>query len=431
MAMISNRTKCISFQHRRKNGCAGMTFNQLDTDDESTENDRLLSKKTRKQRQSPKSQRNPESPNKDASKWERITSAIRKRLKKDGLRMVLLIILNGFYLYFGGVVFYLLETKPKFVVDKRKHVEMLFNTFKSLHLTADHMMMNISNISTHDVNKISSVLQNIHSEFSESESESWTVTNAVFFASTVVTTIGYGNMAPVTTGGRWFCVFYAIVGVPLTVMLLALVGKIISKYINHLCNFIVKTLREYLYSKYEYEQVDEGTELRAPVWLALLFMLLVTSIFALMFMKMEQWSFSKSLYFIFITFTTIGFGDIVPHNDNAIWFNVTFLYIGLAALSITINLLIANITHQYRKHKQKIKIVQKIEEELEDSDEETLPADENGDVTEMADFTNGGNGGGKVAGDSLRRLSNTPVDNNSNNNENNNDKNLQNFGDGL
>ena len=63
-------------------------------------------------------------------------------------------------------------------------------------------------------------------------------------------------------------------------------------------------------------RVAEGTELRSTVWLAVLFMLLVTSIFALMFMKMEHWSFSKSLYFIFITFTTIGFGDIVPHNDK-------------------------------------------------------------------------------------------------------------------
>ena len=113
---------------------------------------------------------------------------------------------------------------------------------------------------------------------------------------------------------------------------------------------------------------------------------------------------------------------------QAIWFNVTFLYIGLAALSITINLLIANITHQYRKHKQKIKIVRKIEEELEDSDEENLPANENGDNTEMEDFNNGS---GKVARDSLRRLSNTPVANESSSNNNNNNENFQQFGNGL
>ena len=76
---------------------------------------------------------------------------------------------------------------------------------------------------------------------------------------------------------------------------------------------------------------------------------------------------------------------------QAIWFNVTFLYIGLASVSITINLLIANITMQYRKHKEKIEIVRKIEEELDDSDnddDELLASHQhnNNDVTEMSNF---------------------------------------------
>ena len=45
------------------------------------------------------------------------------------------------------------------------------------------------------------------------------------------------------------------------------------------------------------------------------------------------------------------------------------MYIGLAAISITINLLIANISIQYRKHKQKIKFVSKIEKQLDSDDD--------------------------------------------------------------
>ena len=41
-----------------------------------------------------------------------------------------------------------------------------------------------------DMEKITSTLQRIHGDMSENESESWTVTSGVFFASTVVTTIG-------------------------------------------------------------------------------------------------------------------------------------------------------------------------------------------------------------------------------------------------
>ncbi len=58
---------------------------------------------------------------------------------------------------------------------------------------------------------------------------------------------------------------------------------------------------------------------------------------------------------------------------QAVWFNVTFLYIGLAAVSITINLFIANISIQFRRHKDKFKIVQHIERELDSEDCETTP----------------------------------------------------------
>ena len=61
-------------------------------------------------------------------------------------------------------------------------------------------------------------------------------------------------MAPTTDGGRWFCVMYAVVGIPLTLMFLALVGKIISKYINNVCSFIVKTVKKHLNSDYEYDR---------------------------------------------------------------------------------------------------------------------------------------------------------------------------------
>ena len=53
---------------------------------------------------------------------------------------------------------------------------------------------------------------------------------------------------------------------------------------------------------------------------------------------------------------------------------MTFLYIGLAAVSITINLFIANISIQFRRHKDKFKIVKHLENELDsEADCETTP----------------------------------------------------------
>ncbi len=66
--------------------------------------------------------------------------------------------------------------------------------------------------------------------------------------------IGYGNLAPVTGLGRCFCVIYAVFGIPLTLILLAKVGKILAKYINDLCGLIVQSLRRYFCADYDYDR---------------------------------------------------------------------------------------------------------------------------------------------------------------------------------
>ena len=125
-----------------------MTFSQLDTDDEVTENDTLLNKNknqpsrtTNNNANLKQSENNPESPghNPDSdSKWDRMTAAVKKRLKKDGLRLILLIVLNGLYLYFGGLIFYMLEQKPRVIVGEVDHVKMLIDTFKVLSFLKEH-----------------------------------------------------------------------------------------------------------------------------------------------------------------------------------------------------------------------------------------------------------------------------------------------------
>ncbi|XP_028293680.1 potassium channel subfamily K member 10b isoform X3 [Gouania willdenowi] len=52
----------------------------------------------------------------------------------------------------------------------------------------------------------------------------WDLGSAFFFAGTVITTIGYGNIAPSTVGGKIFCILYAIFGIPLFGFLLAGIG---------------------------------------------------------------------------------------------------------------------------------------------------------------------------------------------------------------
>ena len=61
---------------------------------------------------------------------------------------------------------------------------------------------------------------------------SWDFIQSVFFTTTILTTIGYGNISPVTFPGRLFCIFFAIIGIPFTLSVLADLGKILATIIS-------------------------------------------------------------------------------------------------------------------------------------------------------------------------------------------------------
>ena len=56
----------------------------------------------------------------------------------------------------------------------------------------------------------------------------WDFHNAFFFAGTLVSTIGYGNVSPVTQNGKLFCIFFVAFGVPYFAYLLTILSEVIS-----------------------------------------------------------------------------------------------------------------------------------------------------------------------------------------------------------
>uniref|UniRef100_A0A915KMN3 Potassium channel domain-containing protein n=1 Tax=Romanomermis culicivorax TaxID=13658 RepID=A0A915KMN3_ROMCU len=55
----------------------------------------------------------------------------------------------------------------------------------------------------------------------------WTSSTALFFATTMLTTIGYGNLAPATPLGRLVCCIYGLLGIPLLLVTTANCGSFI------------------------------------------------------------------------------------------------------------------------------------------------------------------------------------------------------------
>ncbi|KHJ78747.1 Ion channel [Oesophagostomum dentatum] len=56
--------------------------------------------------------------------------------------------------------------------------------------------------------------------------------DSLLFAFTVITTIGYGNVAPKTFAGRLFVIVYGFIGIPFTLLAIADLGKFLSEVMS-------------------------------------------------------------------------------------------------------------------------------------------------------------------------------------------------------
>ncbi|XP_071972818.1 potassium channel subfamily K member 10 isoform X2 [Engystomops pustulosus] len=143
-------------------------------------------------------------------------------------------------------------------------------------------------------------------------SSHWDLGSAFFFAGTVITTIGYGNIAPSTEGGKIFCILYAIFGIPLFGFLLAGIGDQLGTIFGKSIARVEKVFRK---------QVSQ-TKIR--VISTILFIvagcLVFVTIPAVIFKQIEGWTELESIYFVVVTLTTVGFGDYVAGGNTGIMY---------------------------------------------------------------------------------------------------------------
>ncbi|XP_056150936.1 potassium channel subfamily K member 2b [Lampris incognitus] len=237
------------------------------------------------------------------------------------------------YLIIGATVFRALE-------QPHESSQKLAILAEKLDFLAVHACVNSSELEDLVKQVVSAVRAGINPSGNASNQTSlWDLSSSFFFAGTVITTIGFGNISPHTEGGRIFCIIYALLGIPLFGFLLAGVGDqlgtIFGKGIAKVEKMIVKW---------------KVSQTKIRVISTVLFILFGCVIFvalpAVIFKHIEGWSTLESIYFVVITLTTIGFGDFVAGGSESleyldyykpvVWF---WILVGLAYFAAVLSMI--------------------------------------------------------------------------------------------
>nr|XP_021191503.2 uncharacterized protein LOC110377125 [Helicoverpa armigera] len=265
---------------------------------------------------------------------------------------------------------------------------------------------------------------------SYSGQRSWNFMNSFVYCLTLVTTVGYGHIAPKTTYGRVATIVYATIGIPLFLILLADFGKLFTRIIKFFWAFIrrfyyTRSCRKVrrtapvqevmkglnivydvvrrpsqIFNEEDIEESPDGTqppppverkpsdvppplppkpgtltreidietdletpapsvfeiddEFNLPISVAVFILLVYINIGAFVYSLWEKWNFFESFYFIFISISTIGLGDLVPDHPMFMMASILYLVFGFALTSMFINVVQVKLSNTFKQASAKL-----------------------------------------------------------------------------
>ncbi|XP_022252747.1 potassium channel subfamily K member 1-like isoform X2 [Limulus polyphemus] len=116
---------------------------------------------------------------------------------------------------------------------------------------------------------------------------------------------GYGHVTPLSRGGKVFCIVYGLLGIPLTLILLTAYVERLMIPTTWFLQFLNSKFG-HLYQSFNIRMVHFATVATAIISL---FFLIPAAILSYL---EPDWDFLDSIYYCFISLTTIGLGDYIP-----------------------------------------------------------------------------------------------------------------------
>ncbi|CAF3456626.1 unnamed protein product [Rotaria socialis] len=262
----------------------------------------------------------------------------------------------------------------------------------------------------------------------------WSYTSALLFTITVITSIGYGHITPTSWEGQITCICYALIGIPIFLLCLSNISSVLGDIFRFMYSGLLhcfccacriytrnrrRVNRQSRLSKLQdshgidytgaptidpcwpeanrrtagklsdedendcddYDDDDDDDdkddiwsrmESRVPFGAVILIIIGYIYLGAVMFSKFEGWTMIESVYFCYITLSTIGFGDYVPGVTSSSGAGVRFLlaciYIlfGLAILAMCFDLIKEGIVDKFHWCANKLGIIATDDDQIDE-----------------------------------------------------------------
>ncbi|XP_033874188.1 potassium channel subfamily K member 12-like [Acipenser ruthenus] len=238
-------------------------------------------------------------------------------INEDNGRFLLLAVLIALYLVCGAAVFSAIE-RPKELENQGRWNRTLYNFSDTFNISFEDLRSFLRDYEA-------AIAAGVKAD---SVRPRWDFPGAFYFVGTVVSTIGFGMTTPATVAGKVFLIFYGLLGCAGTILFFNLfLERIIT-----LLAVIMKACHErhlqrngilppIIRRESSFSHGDSLAGWKPSVYYVMMILgisaIILLCCASAMYTLVEGWNYMDSLYYCFVTFSTIGFGDLVSSQNAA------------------------------------------------------------------------------------------------------------------
>ncbi|KAK9721561.1 Potassium channel [Basidiobolus ranarum] len=237
--------------------------------------------------------------------------------------------------------------------------------------------------------------------------QKWTYLSSLFFSLVTITTIGFGNQVPHTAFSQVLVMIYAFIGIICIGFMFAVVRLTVKESVQARCTLKVAQYREQrrrehiaenpqtrplslsiselarslalqpfenwddVRKKQIHEERDEISRQRRYALInALVFWIIGSTLF---FFTEKDWSYFEALYFCFIAFRTIGYGDFVPTSPFGQAVFVFYVFFGVGTVTYLVSVVTEDFSKRLKQHVINVERNRKVDVSI--SNDPTLSGD--------------------------------------------------------